>query len=285
MAFIPDNAFKQRLEDKISPIQWEFYQYLCIKRNHETRLSQGTVEGFISEWKYKRASKFNLLKELKTSTWIAGNDGAYSLTFGDFTPADKRADERKLRREQQSKKIDSAEQQSKFLNSESKKIDEKSKKIDSHIRNIPASFSSNSQESNDSFEGEKAPLREIPVDEIFEIAQPQIDERSSRAVEIYRDIFPTYNLDGQQLQDFIDALPEVEEDVWRQTLFEWRLSRYKASNIAGMICKYGKNLKEKENGSNQKPNNGNKRTDADVFAESADFYQQWEQREAGNFPN
>jgi hypothetical protein len=31
--------------------------------------------------------------------------------------------------------------------------------------------------------------------------------------------------------------------------------------------------------------NGNKRTDADVFAESADFYQQWEQREAGNFPN
>lgn len=134
MAFIPDNSFRQRLNDKISQVLWEFYQYLCIKRNHETQLSNGTMDQFLQIYGYGRASKFNLLKEMKSKSWIGGEDGKYKLLVGDFSPVNQKAQERKANREKQSKKIDSQGSQSKILDSknvgQSKKIDEKSKKLD-----------------------------------------------------------------------------------------------------------------------------------------------------------
>ena len=248
---------------------WEFYQYLCMKRNHETRLSLGTISGFIEMYGYKRASKFNLLKELKTTKWIAGDDGAYMLTFGDFSSVDKRADERKMMREQQSKKIDFHENQSKNLDSKSKKIDEKSKKIDSHIRNNQLSYQ-HSQDSIESFEGERTrPRTEIPVDEIFEISEPQLDEISTTAIRIYRDVFPTAFLDGQVLTEFAARLPEVEESVWRQTLLDWRLARYKATNIPAMISRYKKDLAESKKEQNGKIQPNNFKSAAEIRDERA----------------
>jgi hypothetical protein len=66
------------------------------------------------------------------------------------------------------------------------------------------------------------------------------------SVQIYQDVFPNHPIDGEVLKDFTARLPEVEESVWRQTLLDWRLARYKASNIPGMISRYQKDLKDKE---------------------------------------
>lgn len=106
--------------------------------------------------------------------------------------------------------------------------------------------------------------RAIHVDEVLEISTVHIDEISSRAVEIYREVFPTYTLDGQQLDDFVKALPEVDESVWRQTVFDWRLSRYKASNIAGLISRYRKDLKEKQNGTFSNENDRGAQTEKQI---------------------
>jgi len=104
----------------------------------------------------------------------------------------------------------------------------------------------------------RPPARRLSVDEVLEIeaeleTKEQIYQKNEflpKSVEIYFEIFPNHQLDGENLKDFCNRLPEVEESVWRQTLLDWRLARYKASNIPGMISRYLKDLKEKheENG-------------------------------------
>jgi hypothetical protein len=78
---------------------------------------------------------------------------------------------------------------------------------------------------------------------------------------------------------------DLLEKIRKKKRGEWRVTPAMIEKNIADKEKLEIELGSAENGSNQKPNNGNKRTDADVFAESADFYQQWEQREAGNFPN
>jgi hypothetical protein len=98
------------------------------------------------------------------------------------------------------------------------------------------------------------PVRSLSVDEVLELEETVLANESEflqnefipASVQIYQDVFPNHPIDGEVLKDFTARLPEVEESVWRQTLLDWRLARYKASNIPGMISRYQKDLKDKE---------------------------------------
>ena len=92
------------------------------------------------------------------------------------------------------------------------------------------------------------PKRKLSVDEAVEIleSEVEIEENSSptRAIEIFREVFPLHYLDGRNLEDFAIRLPEIEESVWRQNLLDWRLSGWQPGNISGIIKRYERELKE-----------------------------------------
>lgn len=258
MAFIPDNSFQQRFTDKISPLLWEFYQYLCIKRNHEKRTSQGTVEHFVEFCGYKRASKFNLIKELKNTSWIGGTDGEYTLLVGDFSSVDKKADERKAKRE--SKKIDSTENQSKNLDSQSKKIDDSSKKIDSHIRNIPASLPAEPEEkkslsasakASEVFGGEENGLADDPTIEGLKLRlkTPVVLPDAHR----WLPAIARAKLNGYDGQHFLDVY-DVLENLRRIQAKNYRITPEMIERDVGNLPDRQQELKKLENGEIQ---NGN----------------------------
>lgn len=81
--------------------------------------------------------------------------------------------------------------------------------------------------------------------ELLEREQPGPDNPSpTKAIKIFREVFPLYQLEGQQLDDFAKVLPEIEESVWRENLRYWRLGNYQANNIGGMIERYHDKLAE-----------------------------------------
>jgi hypothetical protein len=256
MAFIPDNAFEQRLADKISPVLWEFYQYLCIKRNHETRKSSGKVDAFIQLYGYKRASKFNLIKELKTSNWITGSDGDYELLVGDFECVNEAADRRKSRRVEQSKKMDSPVNQSKNLDSESKKIDYQSKKIDSHIRNIPASSSSNDQQEEIHT---NALAQTFPLKPLY-------------------DAFPDLQITPAQAGSIQAEVKSGDEAAWLATIKTYKDNHNparnyylpeKVGNLLGVFEKKKRELEKTQNGAIQPYGNGNQAKSTDAGTRNA----------------
>lgn len=110
----------------------------------------------------------------------------------------------------------------------------------------------------------------------FEQRNEQKNEQSVRAHEpddpvvVYHEFFPEVSL-GIFQQDFLrDRIHDPPR--WRKTLATWKANKYISKNIAN-ICDFYDEQGNK-NGTNQ---NGRgaypaKRTDADVIAESAEFY-------------
>lgn len=108
--------------------------------------------------------------------------------------------------------------------------------------------------------GVRPPVREIPAHEIFgeESNEPLPEEHCpTRAIAIYREIYPTAHLNGEQLEDFAKRLPEVEESVWRQNLLDWKLNRWGSNNLSGIINRYRGELKKWQQQQNQGGTNGN----------------------------
>lgn len=240
MAFIPDEAILQKFKDGLSPSAWDFYQFLCSKRNHETRRSQGTIEKFASISGIKRATKFALLKELIAKNWITGEDGNYELLTGDFTVVNERADKRK-----QSKNSDSKEnKQSKILDKskkigsetpeKSKNSDYQSKILDSHIRNNQLSSPAIPKDSNESF-GERERTPE-PISE-------------NEFLKTYKEFYPAYQISIHQ-QEIIESRIR-DGTAWRTALIFWSTNDYRPKSVGKICDKYDEILAEKENGVNK----------------------------------
>lgn len=100
-----------------------------------------------------------------------------------------------------------------------------------------------------------------------ETASPPPKEKLSLAVEIYQEVFPVNTLDGYRLLEFEKRLPEVNEQVWRKTLEDWKLDGHKSGNISGMIDRY-----EKELARTAKTNTGKKQWSKQDYV---DYYRQY----------
>lgn len=90
------------------------------------------------------------------------------------------------------------------------------------------------------------------------------ERNTMNPLELYRHFFPDFTPTCFQ-QNMIETLA-VDEVRWRKTLEYWAGNAYRPQSIQKMFDYYEQ--LGKTNGTNR----NNKRTDADVFAESADFY-------------
>jgi hypothetical protein len=85
-----------------------------------------------------------------------------------------------------------------------------------------------------------------------------------------------------------------DEEAWRRTLEIYRmnydpmLQRYLPDKVGNILSVFRNQkaevFKEQQNGTNQNNGQKRKRTDADVFRESAAFYAEWEERERSTRP-
>jgi uncharacterized protein YdaU (DUF1376 family) len=109
---------------------------------------------------------------------------------------------------------------------------------------------------------------------------------------------------GYPMQPLIDAFPNVsftpaaigfiearvkpgDEEAWAKTIeiyqmnYDPMLKRYlpdKPANLLGVFDKQKADIERQKNGSTKTNNFGHKRTDQDVFAESADFYANYDEQ-------
>jgi hypothetical protein len=83
----------------------------------------------------------------------------------------------------------------------------------------------------------------------------------------FASIFPDF-IPSIFLQDTITSRI-TDLPTWRKTLLFWKQNNYRPQSVGKMCDKYDELIKERQNGTRKF---STKRTDADVFAESADFY-------------
>jgi hypothetical protein len=161
MAFIPDEALDRY--DELQPSSQLAYSYFCRFRNHKTGIAPKTLDECAEKYKWSRATKFNVQKELIEGGWIEKTDGGVRPLVGDFSPVNKskKLDSKtkealkELKQNGQSKNLDSKVKKSKFLDFKRgvslKNWTKKSKNLDCYIRNTSL-YQQESQDSNESFD-------------------------------------------------------------------------------------------------------------------------------------
>jgi hypothetical protein len=94
MAFIPDDALRKRHKAGLTPAAWAVYEAHCMYRNHETGFSWGTKERIASEFDIALGTVRNATTELRQKGWIDETKTSVRLLVGDFSPVDRRSQQR-----------------------------------------------------------------------------------------------------------------------------------------------------------------------------------------------
>lgn len=101
--------------------------------------------------------------------------------------------------------------------------------------------------------------------------RPPLDPESltyeDAMMRVYREFFPEASV-SPLLQDLV-ASRVTNEPAWRKALTFWQYNSYRANSVGKILDYYDEIVQGKHNGTNKRTG---KRTDAEVFAESADFY-------------
>lgn len=138
MAFIPDDALDRF--DEIAPASQLGYQQICRYRNHGTGICPKPIDEIIeicaAKYKWSRATKFNVKKQLKDLHWIEITPAGVRPLVGDFSPVSEKPKSKKLDFEQdQSNFLDLQlpvqENQSNFLDSDTNPEEPQSENLDS----------------------------------------------------------------------------------------------------------------------------------------------------------
>lgn len=86
MAFVPDDAMRQRRRDKLTPAAWELYGYYCAYRSKRTGYAFPSDQLLFEEFGIPLGTTQNARTELKNKDWLAQTADGVFLLVGDFSP-------------------------------------------------------------------------------------------------------------------------------------------------------------------------------------------------------
>ena len=276
MASIPDIAILHFCD--LSPAEIKVYAFYCKCRN---KISGGwrCADQFVGdEMNLSRNRVTEARNGLLKKNWIAeGKNNFIQPLFG-FENVENSTNKVENSTFQVENSTSKVENSTNIVENSTKKVENSTFPLKESL-NQPH----NQPHQPEGREDVRAPQRKLSVDEAAGILEdenemPVPPEITSRSIEIYREVYPTTFLEVEQLKYLVEKLPAVEEAIWRQNVKEWKVSRWKASNIADMVKRYERELGNhrkltengEENGKNHRhqniSNGGGKPTAAAIIA-------------------